>query len=82
MHPAARADLARCAAGANTEQDFTVARKPGAGGHAMLEPAVGVSDTAAAHPLALNDAGYGRDGSPIITWPATGSWNEELWPAS
>jgi hypothetical protein len=31
--------------------------------------------------MALNDKGYGGDGSPIINWPADGGGNERFTPA-
>lgn len=78
-----QAQLRGCAKTTNEWQDFAAVPKSGGGGHAMLEPTYGTPGVAAGKsPLALNDKGYGKNGSPIISYAATGTWNEEFYPAA
>jgi hypothetical protein len=68
------------ASGANAWQDFILG--PGPGGHVLIEPTYAVpGQSAGGNTMAANDAGYGKNGSPIINWRADGTWNEEIYAA-
>jgi hypothetical protein len=78
-----QAQLRDCATSANPWQDFLAVVTSGSDHHAMFEPTYGQAGVSAgSHPMALNDSGYGKNHSPIIDWPASGSWNEQFWPGA
>lgn len=64
-----------CADGITPVQDFKPVVKSGYIQFQTFATGVGTSI------MALNDKGYGGDGSPIINWPAESGGNELFTPA-
>jgi hypothetical protein len=51
-------------------------------GHATFQPTYAdPGSSPGPDPMALNDAGYGKDGSPIVSWPVNTGQNEEFYTA-
>lgn len=73
-----QAQLRGCAGttAVNQWQDFKAVQFVDGNAHRLWEPSYSGSA------MALNDKGYGGNGSPIINYAAIGSWNEEFWPAA
>lgn len=71
--------LRPCATTANRWQDFVSG--PAQVGGLMIEPTYGAPGVSAgSKPMAINDKGYGGDGTPLINYAATGSANELFKP--
>lgn len=71
--------LRPCATTANRWQDFVVGSAPAGG--TMIEPTYGTPGVSAgSKPMAVNDKGYGGNGTPFINYTATGSGNELFKP--
>jgi hypothetical protein len=50
--------------------------------HATFQPTFAdPGSSPGSHPLALNDAGYGKNGSWIVSWPVSSAQNEEFYTA-
>jgi hypothetical protein len=74
------AELRSCATSANEWQDFL---SVGSGSYRMLEPTYGKAGVSAGSPaMALNDKGFGGNGSPLVNYAAGGSGNEEFTPGT
>ena len=60
---------------------YTVKSGAGPAGYTMIEPTYGTPGVSAGYnPLAMNDRGYGGNGSPMIDYGASGSGNELFTP--
>lgn len=71
--------LRGCAPTTNQWQDLNAVQLVD-GSHRAWEPNYATTNN---NPMALNDKGYGGDGSPIINWaPSASFWNEEFYPAN
>lgn len=74
------AELRTCATAANQWQDFLSA---GSGSYRQLEPTYGKAGVSAGTmPMALNDKGYGGNGTPLVNYAAIASGNEEFTPGT
>lgn len=71
--------LRPCATTANRWQDFVEGSAPAGG--TMIEPTYGTPGVSAgSKPMAINDKGYGGNGTPFINYAATRSGNELFKP--
>lgn len=71
-------ELRGCAGTTPNQWQDLASAKLVAGSHRVWEPSYTGNN-----PMALNDKGYGGDGSPIINWaPHASSWNEEFYPGA
>lgn len=74
------AELRSCATTANAWQDFL---SVGSGSYRELEPTYGQAGVSAgSKPMALNDKGYGGNGTPLVNYAAIASGNEEFTPGT
>ena len=71
-----QAQLRTCATTPNQWQDFKSVQAIDGDSHRLWEPSY------SGRPMALNDKWSGGNGSPIINYAATGTWNEEFWPGA
>lgn len=73
-----QAQLRGCAGttAVNQWQDFKAVQWIDGNAHRLWEPSY------SGHAMALNDKAYGGNGSPIINYAATGTWNEEFYPGN